>query len=658
MQSLLKTNDIQNLSKVLDPSKDGEEFEREAPSDYDVTHMDFGYVEKCTDIAELKTLLRVLKSGKEGIYTELEDAMQRRIEELDPSLVIPVNTPLSRDDLQELERDIFEWSREVRSKDTTLKATRAKPASNVSVRRIPEAQPQAISAPAAEQSSIPFKHTAAEEPQSTPKSSNRIRSSDYRAWDRLDVDAELQRLEEEDEKEEDMRLTRDNAGVSDVLEKSDAGSKAKINKAVNKAVPVDVKPPAGANMQELEFLAEMEKNKGNEALKAGEIQDAAAYYTRSLNILKRANVYTNRSLAYFKLKMFSEAEDDATAALNLDNARFNFKALFRRAKARYSRGHYLEAIGDLNAAMDLDPSSREVLLMRREVEEKYRDVEGRAAAEVPEAPGVKRNKMKIVEVDDEGRDGEEEAEEEWGPFCGSADKGHGPKIMEILDEETDAELPSKNTTEAPGTLKEGSGLPDVMCSASPANNYTFAMDSSAGATVDNDESDEDEEWKPISICDMEEEAKEEESPSTATSSELEKAPTQVSEAQATEVEVPIDGGVGGPTEVPLPENATDRSIPQSLNTSSSVESASAPSRPVWNRPIANTSFEFESGWKSLRRDIPSWAKYLERVPADHLPRLLGATNTADIVSDIISALAVLIEGRIGFLKFSVVAGAK
>ncbi|ORZ33670.1 hypothetical protein BCR44DRAFT_1195263 [Catenaria anguillulae PL171] len=49
---------------------------------YEVEHLDYGYVRTCTDVNELHVLLAVLRSGKEGLYPELETFIEGRIQSL------------------------------------------------------------------------------------------------------------------------------------------------------------------------------------------------------------------------------------------------------------------------------------------------------------------------------------------------------------------------------------------------------------------------------------------------------------------------------------------------------------------------------------------------------------------------------------------------
>ena len=97
------------------------------------------------------------------------------------------------------------------------------------------------------------------------KEASRIKSSDYRSWDRLDVDAELKKLDEQDSE------------TSQFIPQKPASNLMKIP-IVNSTINMDIKAPDNASRQELEYLADLEKVKGNECFKAQEYDDAVTFY--------------------------------------------------------------------------------------------------------------------------------------------------------------------------------------------------------------------------------------------------------------------------------------------------------------------------------------------------------------------------------------------
>lgn len=78
--------------------------------------------------------------------------------------------------------------------------------------------------------------------------------------------------------------------------------------------------------------AENEKNKGNEAVKSKDFEEALQYYSKSIEYNpKLAPSYCNRALVYLKLKNYDECIKDCNRAIGLDS---NYiKAYHRRGKA-------------------------------------------------------------------------------------------------------------------------------------------------------------------------------------------------------------------------------------------------------------------------------------------------------------------------------------
>ena len=96
-------------------------------------------------------------------------------------------------------------------------------------------------------------------------------------------------------------------------------------------------------------FALLEKAKGNECFKAGEADEAMAFYSRALALLDDGHEQTpvcwaNRAMAALKLGLLERAEEDCTMALELCPA--YHKAQLRRGMVRYKRGRYALALAD------------------------------------------------------------------------------------------------------------------------------------------------------------------------------------------------------------------------------------------------------------------------------------------------------------------------
>lgn len=100
---------------------------------------------------------------------------------------------------------------------------------------------------------------------------------------------------------------------------------------------------------------DVHKDRGNASFKAGRFEDAVEHYTAALAVLKFNTVYlTNRALAYLRLGKTTEAEQDATTAVDVDEK--CIKGYVHRASARAARGALADAISDLEVALGVASS--------------------------------------------------------------------------------------------------------------------------------------------------------------------------------------------------------------------------------------------------------------------------------------------------------------
>jgi tetratricopeptide (TPR) repeat protein len=150
-------------------------------------------------------------------------------------------------------------------------------------------------------------------------------------------------------------------------------------------------------------MADNEKNKGNDCLKAGDLEEALIFYTRSIECLPRASLYTNRAIANLKLNRYQEAEQDATSALKLIDSltpSLELKAYLRRGTAYMKRGAYKTAIEDFDNANRVSVQklsagvNQEAVKLRNECEKKIKELE-------PAPPAERKTRFKIEEVDED-----------------------------------------------------------------------------------------------------------------------------------------------------------------------------------------------------------------------------------------------------------------
>ncbi|TNN85456.1 Sperm-associated antigen 1 [Liparis tanakae] len=132
-------------------------------------------------------------------------------------------------------------------------------------------------------------------PKEKRDSSKRTRPRDYGEWDKFDVEKECEKI--------DVNLVK---GAPAAVVNT---RRTKIKTTVNASL---------LSEQEKLPLANLEKNKGNEAFRANDYEEAVAYYSRSLSITPTAAAYNNRAQAEIKLKHWHKAMSDCGRVLELE----------------------------------------------------------------------------------------------------------------------------------------------------------------------------------------------------------------------------------------------------------------------------------------------------------------------------------------------------
>lgn len=101
------------------------------------------------------------------------------------------------------------------------------------------------------------------------------------------------------------------------------------------------------------------KDKGNAAFRAGKYVEAAKWYRKSLKVTPfETALLTNLAQAALKESAYEDALEWCERALFVDDK--NVKGLFRRALAYKGLGRLPLAIGDLQAAIKLEPQNQDL----------------------------------------------------------------------------------------------------------------------------------------------------------------------------------------------------------------------------------------------------------------------------------------------------------
>ncbi|KAI5640179.1 TPR repeat domain-containing protein [Phthorimaea operculella] len=226
------------------------------------------------------------------------------------------------------------------------------------------------------------------------KPEKRIPSSDYKAWDKFDVDK-----------------------ACEEVEMAEVGPPS-----------LDSKKSQDAKLAKLREEALFEKERGNTFVKAEKWDEAIACYNRAIELVKDdAIYYANRGLCYLKKESLHQAESDCTEALRLDPT--YVKALQRRATARERLGSLRAASHDLTEVLRLEPHNNAAKAQLRAITQRM-GTKGSKSKSSPNpspvsTPNVESKSLptragqaKIVELPDEPRTKPDEPkkvdlEEQW-----------------------------------------------------------------------------------------------------------------------------------------------------------------------------------------------------------------------------------------------------
>lgn len=353
--------------------------------DIPLAHLDYKYIEECNDVKYLEKILRILRSGEEGRYPEMERQCEEKIEALNPTSrilrkEIPVRkiNEIERTEGQSLQSDLQNWTSEMKVAEGSVNG-----GSEFDDDGLPPIRSGVISLSG---------NSTQQEKKSSKKN---VMPRSYKEWDKFDVDKEVEEVDKEKPKQQ--------------------------GKSAAQPVIENVINSTGMSEREKEMKANREKDKGNEAFRAGDFQEAITYYSRSISLQPNPPSYNNRALAYLKTKEWMKAESDCNKVLSWEPQ--NIKALLRRGTAQKGKKCFREALADFQLVLELEPNNKraEELIQELHKEEKKYEEEKNAKKE-------KGRRMVIEEV------GEEEEEEEK-----KTRKGKKMVIEEVEEEEESAD---------------------------------------------------------------------------------------------------------------------------------------------------------------------------------------------------------------------------
>ncbi|KAF7650883.1 hypothetical protein LDENG_00119280 [Lucifuga dentata] len=307
-----------------------------------VEHLDYNYIEKCKDVKYLEKVLRVLRSGDEGIYPHLIQFCESHLKKLDPKSralrkdnLVATPASLPKDEWNQIADELKKWQEETKQTETLLKQQ------SVFGDMVNENVP-----PVRGSCSVPMTQNLGSKEKKNR--SKRALPRDFKEWDKFDADEECERSDGNVAKNDSRTVI--NTGHPKIRMKVDA---------------------ALLTQQEKLLLANHEKDKGNEAFRAKDYEEAIAYYSRSISIIPTVAAYNNRAQAQINVKHWHNAKKDCQRVLKLEPG--NLKALLRRATVLKNLGNFQMAAEDLRVVLSEEPHNSAVSKLLVEVEKKMRE---------------------------------------------------------------------------------------------------------------------------------------------------------------------------------------------------------------------------------------------------------------------------------------------
>ncbi|RVE56326.1 hypothetical protein OJAV_G00220060 [Oryzias javanicus] len=266
------------------------------------------------------------------------------------SAEVPLQMRQNIDELHSFMRELESWEADIKKKDNELRTGGVQEVQ----KKLPPVRNKDYRAKMKKKQKT-NSHTKTEK---TEEEASRIKSYDYRSWDKFDVDKALTELDKDDGPEESLESDSEDTAMD---------------------------PERALS----------EKEKGNAFFKEGKYDDAIECYTRGMNADPSNPVLpTNRASAFFRLKKFAVAESDCNLAIALDGR--YVKAFCRRGAARLALKKHDAALEDYQTALKLDPGNVEAQNEVKKLQEVLQ-VEDARSEQQQEAPAGDPEQQKMQE---------------------------------------------------------------------------------------------------------------------------------------------------------------------------------------------------------------------------------------------------------------------
>eukprot|EP00981_Chlorochromonas_danica_P002225 scaffold437_cov168-Ochromonas_danica.AAC.42 len=140
---------------------------------------------------------------------------------------------------------------------------------------------------------------------------------------------------------------------------------------------VPLKTSSSTLPQQTTDVEEVERERGNAEFKAGRFEAAVRCYTKCLGLKARnCLAFSNRAMAFLKMREFSRALSDCNSALAI--APQHVKSLLRRASALAALGRLRAALRDLRQVLEAEPNNKQARADLLQVREQLRNAVARA----------------------------------------------------------------------------------------------------------------------------------------------------------------------------------------------------------------------------------------------------------------------------------------
>jgi len=237
-------------------------------------------------------------------------------------------------DVQDYLRDLDNWTKQMEVKDQQLRQAKKKAKETIDTTK-----PREVSPPKKAKTDLAKRQEKKKEHDSSNSTTEqKIKSYDYAAWDKFDVEAACEEVEKEKEQ----------GDTEEDTEEEELDQERRRVEAV------------------------AEKERGNAAFKAANWDKAIEKYTRGIQLDPTNCVLpANRAMALLKKGQFGAAETDCTLALSIDPT--YVKAFHRRASARIGLKKFGEAVTDYDEVLRLEPNNKAVASERTKLIERIRE---------------------------------------------------------------------------------------------------------------------------------------------------------------------------------------------------------------------------------------------------------------------------------------------